>query len=57
MSLVYRFSRCDPPVRTAGKPSIHAEKDQMFCVVDRWSSALKQGGFCVAGSGLIIDSG
>lgn len=23
---IYRSSRYDPPVRTAGKPSIHAEK-------------------------------
>ena len=30
------------PVRTAGNPSIHTEKDQMFCVEDCWSSALKQ---------------
>ena len=42
MSLVYRFSRCTPPVRTAGNPSIHAEKDQMFCVANWWSSAFKQ---------------
>ena len=31
-------------VRSAGKPSIHAEKDHMFCVADWCSSALKRGG-------------
>jgi hypothetical protein len=25
---IYRCSRCDPPVRTAGKPNIHAEKQR-----------------------------
>ena len=25
---IYRCSRCDPPVRTAGKPIIHAEKQR-----------------------------
>lgn len=36
-SLVYRFSRCAPPVRTAGNPRIYAAKQQIVCVADWWS--------------------
>jgi hypothetical protein len=34
MSLVYRFSRCIHPVRTAGNPRIYAEKEQMISIAD-----------------------
>lgn len=30
-----------PRVSTAGNPGIHAEKDQMLCVADWWSSREK----------------
>jgi hypothetical protein len=41
MSLVYRFSRCDTPVRTAGNPRIDAAKQQIVCVTNWSSSAFK----------------